>query len=498
MARVANSERNASPPSRDTFHELVERLEALLTGDARQEVVAACLKRRGAPRGASGRCADSALSLLRREFARDSLPGPHGGQGLSGLIAELERQTQADGFHILRDWDGRARRFVSDPVSVAMLDFAARMHSATAADPRAQQYAAEAGIAGPEISRSLALLVDHFVLFVIALLVMRAWDGDQPEADLACIQRLIDELQGPDGSGHRFVAGPESLMWIAVSNYHPDDDAYNRLLDKVRGLDATWQLRFATNGAHVLGTHLRWGLEAYYKRDFDLLRRDNVADYPWLLYSVSTVMARYDELVAGGAGAASRGAESSSAAPEALDSLALALLNGLTADPPGLTFEVPPALEPHAEERATFVERFSAHRAELLERFAQFRPDESQYSPVAFHFNFPHNAMKAALAMRLAGISVPDLPLDALFEAPAAHPAEGLAGLGPTGEAGAGGRDGLILRYAQALDAYSRANPETIRDRRVMVLAYNVAAGLRMYRAATLAEPVVRPPFERQ
>ena len=487
MARAADSERNASLPSRDAFSELVERLEALLTGDARQEMVTACLKRRGASQGASGASASDALSVLRREFARDSLPGPHGGRGLSGLIAELERQTQADGFYILRDWDGRARRFVSDPVSVAMLDFAARMHSATVADPRAQQYAAEAGISGPDLGRSVALLVDHFVLFVIALLVMRAWDGDQPEADLARIQRLIDVLQGPDGSGHRFVAGPESLMWIAVSNYHPDDDAYNRLLDKVRGLDATWQLRFATNGAHVLGTHLRWGLEAYYKRDFDLLRRDNVADYPWLLYSVATVMARYDELVAGGAGSTSGDEEAGSVASKDLDSLALALLNGLTADPPGLTFEVPPALGPHAQERATFVERFSAHRADLLERFARFRPDQSQYSPVAFHFNFPHNAMKAAFAMRLAGIPVPDLPLDALFEAPTA----GLAGEGPAVEAGAAGTDSLRLRFVQALDGYARANPEILRDRRVMVLAYNVAAGLRTYRAATLAEPVI-------
>jgi hypothetical protein len=179
---------------------MVERLEALLTGDARQEMVMTCLKRRGASGGASAGSAGDALTLLRREFARDSLPGSHGGRGLSRLIAELERQTQADGFHILRDWDGPARRFVSDPVSVAMLDFAARMHSATAADPRAQRYAAEAGIAGPELSRSLALLIDHFVIFVIALLVMRAWDGDQPDTDLARIQRLLDALQATDGA----------------------------------------------------------------------------------------------------------------------------------------------------------------------------------------------------------------------------------------------------------------------------------------------------------
>lgn len=437
-----------------SFDRLADQLEHLLEAGARQQI---------ADDLGTGR---AGLMRLRREFSRDTLPGAFGGAALQGAVRELERQTQADGFHVLRDWDGRARRFVNDSVSVAMLDFAARLHEATARNSAAAAAAAaEAGATGPDWHRTVRLLVDHFALFLIALLILRAWDADAPDVALGRVEHLLRLLQSERGSGHPFVAGPESLLWIAVSNYHPDDDAYNRLVDKVRGLERARQLRFAENGAHILGTHLRWGLEAYYRRDYDLLRKDNVADYPWLLYCLATLMDRWHEL---------------SEAPEASDPaerrrIALALLNGMTADPPGFTFDLPPALAPYADERARFVERYDRHWTELQEVFRDLRPTEDAYSPLAFHFNFPHNAMKAAFAMRLAGIPLPRLPLDALFEEPA------VAGAGP-GE------------LSDALVAYSRANPERIRDRQVLVLAYNLSAGLRTYRAALLARPEVSGP----
>lgn len=432
-----------------SFDRLADLLERLLEGEARLHIADDC---------GTGR---AGLMRLRRELSRDTLPGAFGGAALQTAVREIERHTQADGFHVLRDWDGRARRFVTDSVSVAMLDFAARLHEASERTSAAAA-AAEAGATGPDWHRTVRLLVDHFALFLIALLILRAWDGDDPDRALDRVEHLLRLLQSEQGSGHPFVAGPESLLWIAVSNYHPDDDAYNRLVNKVRRLERGRQLRFAENGAHILGTHLRWGLEAYYRRDYDLLRNDNVADYPWLLYCLATLMERWHEL--------SQGSESSD--PAERSRIALALLNGLTADPPGFTFDLPPALEPFAAERTRFIEGYAQHWSELQAIFRDLRPTEDAYSPLAFHFNFPHNAMKAAFALRLAGIPVPQLPLDALFEEP------GVSGSGPE-------------RLANALVAYSRANPEQIRERQVLVLAYNVPAGLRTYRAALLARPEV-------
>ena len=450
------------------FDRLADLLEQLLDGGERARIVEAC--RDGRP----------GLMRLRLELTRDSLPGRLGGQGFSAAVRDLERRTQSDGFHVLRDWDGRARRFVDDSVSVAMLDYAARLHEVTRRDSAGSAAAASAGIVGPDWARTVGLLIDHYALFLIALLTLRSWDGDDPEAALARVERLLGLLQSEAGSGHRFVAGPESLMWIAVSNYHPDDDAYNRLLGKVRGLGEAWQLRFAENGAHMLGIHLRWGLEAYYRRDYDLLRNDNVADYPWLLWCVAKLMERWDALAGApstpSAGASTADSEAGLSSSDERRRLALAMLNGISADPPGFTFEVPPAFEPFADERALFVERYASHHEALRAWFSDLRPTAEFYSPLAFHFNFPHNAMKAAFAMRLAGIPVPRLPIDALFEEE--------RGEGPRSDGGDG--PGAL---AAALTRYSQANPEQIRDRQVMVLSYNVPAGLRTYRAALLARP---------
>ena len=52
-------------------------------------------------------------------------------------------------------------------------------------------------------------------------------------------------LQGEQGSGHQFIDDAESLLFLAISYFHPEEVAYDRLLAKVEALDGRHQLRLA-------------------------------------------------------------------------------------------------------------------------------------------------------------------------------------------------------------------------------------------------------------
>jgi hypothetical protein len=344
-----------------------------------------------------------------------------------------------EGFQVLKDWDGQTARFRREIVAVDMLDYYARAGSEAAPAPR-----------------GMAVLLDYYFLYLLALLSIRAWDDGDPNENLGRLETLLQALNGEGGCGYPFLETVEGLLWIAISNYHPDDGAYDRLLEKVRSLNEERRMRFALIGSPVLGTHLRWGFEAYYKRDLNLLRRDNFADYPWLLFSLATLMDRYHEMREEGTSAQDR------------KEVVLALLNGLTSDPPAFAGTLPPALADHAEEQARFSRLYHRYRKDLLEEFEPFRPSEERYSPIAFHFNFPHNALKAMVGMALTGWPLPRLPLESLFEDPEMSERKE--------------RDSPEA-LARILMAHSRANPEQIGSRRVMVMTYMPRTGLRRFRA---------------
>lgn len=416
------------------WDEAHDRVRQALEGGTRREIV-----QRALDAGDSA----GALSTLRGEMCAHLFKTASGLVALKPVVKDFQRRTRRDGFRILHDWDGRAETFNREIIPVDMLDYCRRLGGA------AQR--------GPE---ALALLLDYYFLHVLALLVPRAWDEGDPDRNLDGITELLGALQGAGGSGHRFVDDAETLLWVAISNYHPDDAAYDRLLEKVRGLGDRHRMRFAMVGAGILGSHLRWGFEAYYNRDVALLRRDNFADYPWLLFSLSTLMREYARLHRDGVGGEER------------DRTVGGLLNGLTADPPAFIGEAPGALADHEEEHAEFARLFREHRDALTAEFHEQRPSEEGYSPLAFHFNFPHNVLKAKVDMALTGWDAPNLPLNALV----------------TGGRSGGEEGELRKALATALTEHSRRNPEHIRERRVMVNAYSLRAAQRSFRTLLWTE----------
>src|SRR4029077_18564998 len=107
-------------------------------------------------------------------------------------------------------------------------------------------------------------------------------------------------LQSPNDSGQNFVENAETIIFIATAHYEPDEKAYERLLQKVRTLNESHQLDIALVHAAILGSHLRFGFEAQYKRDIVLMRNDNAPDYPWLCFSLATLMRAYSRMHEGG------------------------------------------------------------------------------------------------------------------------------------------------------------------------------------------------------
>src|SRR5690606_36220477 len=88
----------------------------------------------------------------------------------------------------------------------------------------------------PDPVHALRVLLDYHLLYTIALFAVRAWDEGDPAANLERVGGLLADLGGPSGSGVRLVDRAETLLFVAVSTYEPDDMAYHRLLERVRAL----------------------------------------------------------------------------------------------------------------------------------------------------------------------------------------------------------------------------------------------------------------------
>src|SRR5581483_12400519 len=131
----------------------------------------------------------------------------------------------------------------------------------------------------------------------------------------------------------------ETLLLVATSHYERHEDGYAQLLDRTRTLNAAHRLRVAVGHASSMGSHLRFGFEATYGRDTLVMRRDNVADYPWLCFALATLMREIDEGRDG-------------------DAIVEAVLNGLSADARAFVGEPADALAPAEADRVEFVERF--------------------------------------------------------------------------------------------------------------------------------------------
>jgi hypothetical protein len=396
---------------------------------------------------ALARAGDSRAALARLRDAMRSHRWSAGARrlDLAQAVAALDRRTRAEGFHALHDWDGVAAAVNPETIPVDVLDLAIRTRGGT--DP-------------PEPG-ALGILVDYYFMYLLALLSLRVWDEGHPDANLDLIARALDLLQGPGGSGQRFADDAETLMLLATSHYEPDEQGFASLLDRVRTLGGAPQARIASAHAVSMGCHLRFGFEATYARDLGSMRDDNAADYPWLSYSLLTLLRTYDER------------DHAGVAPDGLRRLEEALVNGLSADPAGFVGPAPARMLVADTERREIRDRFEARRAQLAERFDAFLPTAQAYSPLSFFFNFCQNVLKGAVIDAVlwgapSAVSVNDL-LSGL-------PSDGRPQLDQERQA-----------LARTLMGYARSNPHRIRGRLMPVIVYDPQAGRRAFAATRRA-----------
>lgn len=352
---------------------------------------------------------------------------------LEQVVNHFDRRTRQDGFHVLHDWDGMRDKLNENTIPVDVLNF---MLEQPISDERAV----------------LGILLDYYFVYVLALVALRAWDDGNANENLGRVTGLLEELQGPHGSGQRFAGNAETLILIATSHFEPDETAYERLLARIRTLDRTHRENFAFLVAGILASHLRFGFEATYGRDIVAMRKDNGPDYPWLLFAMNTLLEAYqrmrDEDVHG---------------PER-ERVIEGLVNGLSPDPRAFAGSRPDALAAYGDEHAAFRERFETCRDDLLGELERHRPTTERYSPLAFYFNFLHNIVKGVVVDALLRgkpwrVAVNDL----------------LTGF-PRGAA----EDSNEL-LARTLMEHARRSPDRIRGRLVPVIVYDPRKGRRAF-----------------
>lgn len=412
-----------------TFEAACEPLEAMIEGATRQEIAAELLTPR-----------DTRLPLQR---LRDCMRAHRWSAGartihLGRVVKAYDRLTREDGFHALNDWDGKADRVNADIIPVDVLHYLIE---------RRRQV--QPHVSAEMERTAVAILVDYYLMHLLSLLTLRIWgDGDADE-NLDRVDRLLHVLQGPGGSGQQFSADAETLLLIATSHFEIHEWGYGKLLVRTRTLNQRHRVNIALGHAASMGSHLRFGFEATYARDTVVMRNDNVADYPWLCFALSTLMHEYDRLTREDEHPAER------------EAVVEALLNGLTPDARAFIGAPPSFLSAAEIERLDFVRVFGSHRDRLLDHFERYRPSSSAYSPISLFFNFSHNIVKGMVIDALLSGEVWRVTLNDLLTS---HETRGV-----TGES--------KIAVARTLMGYARANPDRIGGRLKPVIVYDPAAG---------------------
>jgi hypothetical protein len=358
---------------------------------------------------------------------------------LRAAIADLDDRTRHDGFHALHDWDGIAETVNAASIPIDVLDFLGRQRPGEPCDRAA-----------------LAILIDYYFLYLLALLSLRVWDGGDADGQLARLDGLLAALQGPEGSGQRFVEDAASLILLATSHYELEERGFLPLLERVRTLSPSRLLAVAIGHAAAMGCHLRFGFEATYGRSLTAMRDDNVADYPWLGASLLILMREYAARCESGAD------------PAARRDLVEAIVSGLSADPGAFLERTPlTAAWPDAADAHEFSALVARYRGALVDDADASRPGKS-YSPLSFLFNFSQNVLKGMVIDSLLWGESSPVTLNDMLRA---------AG-GPAGEA--------RLKMAAALERYARARPHRIRGQLLPVIVYDPGAGRHAF-ARTMA-----------
>lgn len=415
---------SASDPAAD-LAQLLERLERLLQGDSRRVLLDSLME---------SAATHDRLKRLRHVMSTHAVDGRKG--PLPGLIRRLDARTWQDGFRVLHSWDHTRHVFTADTVPVLLLDFFA-----------------DAPELPTEDRVSLGILLDYYYVHLLSLAAMRAWDAPDPDEHLGRVTALLQALQGEAGSGHHFVRDAETLIIYALSQFHPEEQAYDRIIERVGHLDVGHQLTFARASAAVLSAHLRWGFWIMYERDVTRMRADNAGDYPWLLHTAHTLMRAY---VDGAPDDASR------------TSVCSALLLTLAADPWVFRATCPRILKGYETMHAETWAMLESHGAPLLEELEAVEPDRDGYSPLGLLFNFPHNALVGIVTMALQESRPQPIPINALFEEASD------AAVAPSAQ----------RALAERLMEFSEASPERLGYRGARLIAYDPLTGKRSYAMA--------------
>lgn len=398
-------------------------LESALTGSTRRDLVDDL---------SSEATLDASLQRLRAGLRANVLSAGGRHVSLERIVNIFDRETRQEGFHALHDWDGRADRVGDDTIAVDVLNYVARMRAADPADRTA-----------------VAIVIDYYLINILALFSLRIWDEGDADRNLDRIGQLLALLQGPEGSGQMFVRDAETLILIATSHFEVQERGYDRLLDRVRQLNASHQVRIAMGHAASMGSHLRFGFEATYARDTIVMRDDNIADYPWLCYALSVVMNEYARFQSANVTGSERAAVVES------------LLNGLSADARAFVGEAPTSMVKCAGDLTRFRDAYFAHRSDLLQEFEPFRPTEARYSPLSFFFNFSHNVLKGTIVDALLRSDPWRLTFDDLL----------------TGNSHDEALSEQKTLLATTLMTYARLNPDRIRGQLMPVIVYDAQAG---------------------
>ena len=356
---------------------------------------------------------------------------------LDRLVNAYDQQARAFGFHLIHDWDGKADRVNENSIPVDVLNYLVDRRGSDDHDAIA-----------------LAILVDYYFLYILTLLSLAVWDGGKIEANLDRLDRLVRDLQGPGGSGQRFINGVAGLYLLVGSHFEPHDHGYDALLERMQAIRGPHGVNVAIGHASALGGHLRFGYEVTYAKSYQQMRDDNGVDYRWLLFSMTTLMREYARLEDAGV----RGPER--------DRVVEALLNGLTPDPMAITGnDLLPSLAAQAPERGEFVRLFTVHRASLAAELDRFRPRDRAFSALSFFFNFSQNVLKGTVVDALLWGSPWVVSLEDLFTGlPADDP-----------------RAPAKEKLARILMAYARANPDSIRGRPAPAIVYDPPTGRRTF-----------------
>jgi hypothetical protein len=413
------------------FADTCSLLEQALDGGWRRRIVEEVVRSRDLGT-ALVRLRDSMRSNVWKSGAADV--------NLGKVVRTFDGLTRRDGFHVMHDWDGIADRVNEDTIPVDVLNYLI--------DERG---------GSPAEAAVLAILLDYYFVHILTLLSLRVWDEGDADANLDRVGRLLALLQSGDGGGQPFAANAETLLLLGTSHYEIDERGYDKLLEKVRTLNTSHKTMIALSHAASMGSHLRFGFEATYARDTVVMRDDNVTDYPWLCFSLTTLMREYSRMLAAGV----TGAEP--------DGIGEAVLNGLSPDARAFVRSTPPASPaPFEAERLEFAELFRAHEEELLGQFERFRPSTATYPPLSFFFNFSHNVVKGAVVDALLRAEPWRLTLNDL-----------LTGISSSDELNIAKK-----MLATTLMGYARANPHRIRGRLMPVIVYDPAAGRRAFSIA--------------